>query len=203
MDRKREIINATLELAAEHGLRAVSIQQIADKVGIRKASVYNHFKSREEIVDAMYSYLREQSKLSIGAASMNLELLMKDRNLKEILMSVVSLYKKMSTSPDMLLFYKIIMSERTLDRSAADIMVTETEKMIQATTILFYALQAKGYVDMKNIEMAAFSFAMGIHSIIDYECDLAQLGKKSLQYTLERYVDEFCAMYGKDITYGG
>lgn len=198
MDRKIEIINATLELAAKNGLRTVSMQQIADKVGIKKASLYNHFKSREEIIEAMYSYLREKSKTSMGAPSMNLELLLKNRTLKEILMMVVSSYKTMSTSSDMYLFYKIIMSERSMDKSAAEIMVMETEKMIQATTILFYALQAKGFVDMKNIEMAAYSFAMGIHSIIDYECDLEQLNKTSSQYTLESYVDEFCSIYGKE-----
>ena len=49
-DRKNEIIKATLELAAESGLGTVSMQQIASKVGITKASLYNHFSSRDEIV---------------------------------------------------------------------------------------------------------------------------------------------------------
>ena len=39
MDRKKEIIYATLELASEIGLRAVSMQMIADRIGIKKASV--------------------------------------------------------------------------------------------------------------------------------------------------------------------
>ena len=38
-DRKNEIIKATLELAAENGLGTVSMQQIASKVGITKASL--------------------------------------------------------------------------------------------------------------------------------------------------------------------
>lgn len=197
MDRKTEIIYATLELAAEHGLRAVSMQQIADKVGIKKASVYNHFASREEIVEAMYDFLREQSKANTAAVPMSLEDLLKDKTLKEILMLVVNSYKNMSTSPEMYNFYKIIMSERSMDKTAAEIMVMETEKMIGATTMLFYGLQAKGYIDIKNIETAAFSFAMGIHSIIDYECDLAQTGKKNTKNTLENYIDEFCRVYGK------
>jgi len=195
MDRKTEIIYATLDLASEHGLRAVSMQMIADKVGIKKASVYNHFESREAIVEAMYEFLREQSKAS-NSAPINLEALMSDKSLKEILMTVVGSYKNMSTSSEMYAFYKIIMSERSLDKTAAEIMVMETEKMINATTMLFYALQAKGFVDIKNIETVAYSFAMGVYSIIDYECDLAQIGKSSTG-TLENYVDEFCRVYGK------
>lgn len=198
MDRKTEIIYATLQLAATNGLRSVSMQQIANEVGIKKASLYNHFKSREEIIEAMYSFLREKSKANIPSSSINLEQLLKNRTLKEILMTVVSSYKMMTTSSDMLLFYKIIMSERTMDKAACEIMVMETEKMIQATTILFYALQAKGFVYMKNIELAAYSFAMQIHSIIDYECDLEQLGRENSQYTLEKFIDEFCDIYGKE-----
>lgn len=62
MNRKEEIIMATLELAAEKGLGSVSMNMIADKVGIKKPSLYNHFVSKEEIVQAMYEYLREQAK---------------------------------------------------------------------------------------------------------------------------------------------
>lgn len=36
MTRKEEIIYATLELASEYGLKAVSLAQISDKVGIKK-----------------------------------------------------------------------------------------------------------------------------------------------------------------------
>ena len=46
-DRRNEIVFATLELAAENGLGSVSMQQIANKIGITKASLYNHFSSRD------------------------------------------------------------------------------------------------------------------------------------------------------------
>ena len=39
--RKKEIIMATLELAANKGLGNVSMNMIADKVGIKKPSLYN------------------------------------------------------------------------------------------------------------------------------------------------------------------
>ena len=52
-NRKEEFVYATLDLAAENGLGTVSMQQIAPKVGITKASLYNQFSSKEEIVSAM------------------------------------------------------------------------------------------------------------------------------------------------------
>ena len=77
-DRKEEIINATLELAAENGLGTVSMQQIADRVGITKASLYNHFSSRDEIVDAMYERLREASRMKAEAGRTDYDRLTED-----------------------------------------------------------------------------------------------------------------------------
>ena len=54
MDRKSEIIKATLELASENGLAAVSMNQIAEKLGISKPALYKHFESREEIIKTLY-----------------------------------------------------------------------------------------------------------------------------------------------------
>ena len=55
MNRKEEIVLVTLELAAEKGLANVSMSMIADKIGIKEPSLYKHFASKEEIVEAMYA----------------------------------------------------------------------------------------------------------------------------------------------------
>ena len=53
MNRKEEILHATLTLAAENGMKGVSMSQIADKVGIKAPSLYNHFKSKDDIIKEM------------------------------------------------------------------------------------------------------------------------------------------------------
>lgn len=50
---KREILNASLDLFSVHGYEATSTAQIADAVGIRKASLYSHFSSKQEILDEL------------------------------------------------------------------------------------------------------------------------------------------------------
>ena len=85
MDRKRDIINATLELASQNGLGTVSMQQIADKVGITKASLYNHFSSRDQIVEAMYDSLRAASKSNAGIGEVDYDKLLVSMSLKEII----------------------------------------------------------------------------------------------------------------------
>ena len=56
MDRgntKQEILEASLELFSVQGFEATSISQIANVVGIRKASLYSHFESKQEILDTL------------------------------------------------------------------------------------------------------------------------------------------------------
>ena len=38
------------------------MSMIADKIGIKKPSIYKHFSSKDEIVEALYQFPREQSK---------------------------------------------------------------------------------------------------------------------------------------------
>lgn len=50
---KQEILEVSLELFSTQGFEATSVSQIAEAVGIRKASLYSHFASKQEILDAL------------------------------------------------------------------------------------------------------------------------------------------------------
>ena len=63
MDRgntKREILEAALELFSVQGFEATSVSQIADAVGIRKASLYSHFENKQAILDALVRDVLDQ-----------------------------------------------------------------------------------------------------------------------------------------------
>ena len=194
-ERRREIVYATLELAAENGLGTVSMQQIADKVGIRKASLYNHFSSRDEIVETMYDILRQASK-ERGSITVDYEVLVSNGSMKDILLNAVDSYQRIVNDPQMSQFYKIVMSERPISKMASEIMVKETRTMIDATRRLFDALNRQGLASFDDIDAVAFSFSMTVHSIIDYQMDLAQAGMDADADMLERFIEGFCRTYG-------
>lgn len=50
---KQDILEAALDLFSVQGFEATSISQIAGAVGIRKASLYSHFESKQAILDAL------------------------------------------------------------------------------------------------------------------------------------------------------
>lgn len=57
---KQEILGAALELFSVQGYEATSVSQIADAVGIRKASLYSHFENKQSILDTLVGELLEQ-----------------------------------------------------------------------------------------------------------------------------------------------
>ena len=196
-DRRNEIVFATLELAAENGLGSVSMQQIANKIGITKASLYNHFSSRDEIVEAMYETIRQASKQKVVRTNIDYDVLAKSGTFYEVIMKAVSSYRAIVQEPQMFLFYKLIMAERSINPAAAEIMVKETKTMIDATKVLFRSLEANGKAEFMDLDSAAFSFSMAIHSIIDYGFDLENAGVGSNDDMLNGYIEEFCRLYGR------
>jgi AcrR family transcriptional regulator len=47
------ILTAALALFSEHGFEGTTLQQIADRLGLTKAALYYHFKSKDELLDAL------------------------------------------------------------------------------------------------------------------------------------------------------
>lgn len=186
---------ATLELAANKGLGNVSMNMIADKVGIRKPSLYNHFTSKEELVEAMYQFLREEAKKNANVGAIDYTVIFAGKSALEILRMMVGGYFNMNQQEHMLNFYKVIYSERSIQPMAAKILAEETEKMIIATKQLFYAMEVHKLLHFQNADMSAVSFAMTVHGLMDYELDLRSGGCKTENQernNLDEYLQWFC-----------
>lgn len=193
--RKKEIIMATLELAANKGLGNVSMNMIADKVGIKKPSLYNHFASKEELVEAMHQFLREEAKKNANVGAIDYTVIFAGKSALEILRMMVGGYFHMNQQEHMLNFYKVIYSERSIQPMAAKILAEETEKMIIATKQLFYAMEVHKLLHFQNADMSAVSFAMTVHGLMDYELDLRSGGCKTENQErndLDEYLQWFC-----------
>ena len=53
MTTRDRILNEALTLFAENGYDGTSVEEIAEKVGIKAPSLYNHFKGKEDILNAL------------------------------------------------------------------------------------------------------------------------------------------------------
>lgn len=64
-ERKNEILDAAEVLFAEKGFDHTSTNEILEAVGIAKGTLYHHFKSKEDIMDAIIE--RQSEKMLSGA----------------------------------------------------------------------------------------------------------------------------------------
>ncbi|WP_436775890.1 TetR/AcrR family transcriptional regulator [Yinghuangia sp. YIM S09857] len=52
-DTYDKVLGAAVELFAEQGFAGTSLQAIADRVGVTKAALYYHFRTKDELLDAL------------------------------------------------------------------------------------------------------------------------------------------------------
>ncbi|MRG97718.1 TetR/AcrR family transcriptional regulator [Polyangium spumosum] len=52
-DTRARLLDTTLRLFSERGVEGTSLQMIADELGVTKAAVYYHFKTKDEIIEAV------------------------------------------------------------------------------------------------------------------------------------------------------
>lgn len=199
MNNKETILKATLQLASEVGLGNVSLSQIAKKVGIQKTSLYSHFSSKEEIINSLYEYLRETAKHRNAVPVVDYESFGNGQEAFDILYQAVMNYMKITDDDDMNMFYRFIMSERVFHEEAAKIMIKETETMIAITKQLFYAMQVHKQLYFPDVDMAAISFAMTIHALIDYQYDKQFVERTDQRDMIKQYLTYFCNLYQVEV----
>jgi AcrR family transcriptional regulator len=72
-ETRLRILRAALEEFGGHGYHATSIQAIADRVGISKAAVLYHFKTKDEILAALAAPMLDAMEAALVAAEMSEE----------------------------------------------------------------------------------------------------------------------------------
>lgn len=65
---RREILSAAWDVARENGLAALTLREVAARVGMRAPSLYSHFSSKNAIYDAMFGQAwRSYEEMTDGA----------------------------------------------------------------------------------------------------------------------------------------
>jgi TetR/AcrR family transcriptional repressor of nem operon len=68
-DRKTEIIDTAANLVQSRSYSSFSYQDLSDALGIRKASIHHHFKTKEDLGIALAEHFRRQYGTRLGEIS--------------------------------------------------------------------------------------------------------------------------------------
>ena len=59
-DKREEIIEAALELIAEHGFHGAPMAMVAERAGVAAGTIYRYFENKDVLIQESYAFLEEQ-----------------------------------------------------------------------------------------------------------------------------------------------
>ena len=199
---KEKIIFESLRLFSQKGYDGVSMREIATVVGIKGASIYNHFKGKEEIFNAIFDEMKAH--YDNAAISMNIPVEQNDDTVnmylnideKGLLKMAESLLCFFCKDEFTVMFRKLLMSEQHRFPLAANMLKQYyIDAPILFQTQLFEGFQKQGAMKEFDAQVMALQFYSPIYCIL-CKNDLGVSFDECLQ-TIKKNVHEFCRLYTK------
>ena len=202
MDRgntKQEILKASLELFSVQGFEATSISQIADAVGIRKASLYSYFDSKQAILDAIVKeVLRQYGERSIFARA-NWE---KDADnlpltADEAVRMIQGQIRYILHDPAISRARKMLVIEQFQNPELAKLQTKQNySDVLGYFTGLIKCLIQKGVLAADDPEIMAAQFCLPISVWINL-CDREPDREQEVMELVERHIRQFFRLYAR------
>lgn len=202
MTTKEKIIFESLKLFSRKGYDGVSMREIAAAVGIKGASIYNHFSGKEDIFEAIFDTMK--MRYDNTAESMNIPMEENNKTVKTyldtdevgLLKMAESLLYFFCKDEFTVMFRKLLISEQHKYPLAAKLLKQYyIEAPIQFQTQLFAGFQKNGYMKEYDANIMALHFYSPIYYILSKN-DLGVSYEECLQ-TVKSHVHGFCLLYKK------
>lgn len=162
-----KVIRAFLDASFMRSEGNTSLADIADILHIKKASLYNHFESRDDIVektlDSCSDYLAAISFIPNDIASVA-----NKYPAETVLKGIITRYVKMHEKSPLFQIYTFVESMKYFNKRAADIISEENRKLIEQTekTLLELSKFKKISIEEDRIRPAAKWFVAGINDLL-------------------------------------
>ena len=194
---KQEILEASLELFSVQGFEATSISQIANAVGIRKASLYSHFENKQAILDALVKQVLEQYETHSMFARSNQEKAAGDRPLTPE--AVVQMIQEQ---------IRYILHDRSVSRARKMLVVEQYRNpelaklqtkqnytgVLEYFTGLMKQLIRQGILTDEDPEIMAAQFCLPISVWINL-CDREPEREPEVMELVDRHIRQFFRLY--------
>ncbi|MDD2400419.1 MAG: TetR/AcrR family transcriptional regulator, partial [Sulfurovum sp.] len=105
---KEKILKTSLKLFSTKGYASTTVRDIAGAMGIKQSALYNHFKSKDEILETLISDLTSSAIVTIFEDKDSQELYKQG---KSVLMSIATIFKLLSFDAQNEALFKLLMQE--------------------------------------------------------------------------------------------
>jgi len=119
---KKRVFESAIKLFVSNGFEGVSLKDIADDVGIRQSAIYNHFKTKQEMLDTIYDYYRHYFILNRSTLE-DIEPVLRSGTILDIIKCVRYSFSE-ENEPKLFDITKIIFQRNSMDERAQEIFVS-------------------------------------------------------------------------------
>lgn len=164
---KQKILNTAIDLFSQRGFNGVSIRDITRQVGIKESSLYNHYKSKDEILDIIFSYYQKEIVKMIPTESEMVELV-DNHTPYEALKKMLIKSKTHGENPLVGKIYRIICMEKFKNEQARDISLNEMSRTaISSIEKVIGLMVERKVIKQVDPKMIAKEYFYVIHSLVD------------------------------------
>lgn len=202
VNTKDQILDVALDLLSIRGYEATSISQIADAVGLRKASLYSHFASKQDILDTLIEELtNEYNQHSIFAkADWDDPQFTKDKkgkSVETIISEIQGQIRYIIHDPKISKIRKLLTIEQFQNETLKKIQSKLTyEDVLRYNLGQINFLIKEGILKDENPDIMAAQLAWPI-SMWTNLCDREPEREAEAMELLNRHVRQFFRVYGK------
>lgn len=149
------IIQKSVHLFALKGYANVSMREIANEVGIKASSIYNHYSGKEALLESIFNYFREKIEVDIFKELRHAE----GMSLKECLERNMQISDALFTQPMISDISKIVIKEQFHNESSRQLLLTELiQKPLKIYTDIFQKFMNEGRMKRIDPLLAAKEF---------------------------------------------
>ena len=159
---KDRILETSIELFSTRGFFGVSIRDIAKTVGIKESSIYNHFKSKEEILDTIFDQFQDAMEQTIPSDEA-LEKALGGLSAEDFWKVGLMKFTDKTETPRMENISKIILYEMFRNQRARDLAISELFTRQQDVVRKIFSLMIeRGVIADLDVDAlaTAYSYAM-------------------------------------------
>lgn len=204
MSTKKKILDEALTLFSEKGYANVFVADIAGAVGIKAPSLYKHYKSKQDIFNAILeemkaSYDKQAQSLNMNGNNATADaMVFSDVSEDGLVQMGVGLFMYFLHDEYAQKFRKMLTIEQFHNSELAELFTKQyADEPLNYQSAMFSILCAGGVLKEFNPDVMALQFYAPIYMILTM-CDRQPQREGELVALLENHIRQFSRLYSKE-----
>ncbi len=195
MTTKERILDEALTLFSQNGYDGTSVEQIAEKVGIKAPSLYKHYKGKEDILNAIIDNAEARYEESFGSEKHIGRLPESKESFVRVTMEKISFT---ISDPMIRKIRKFLVQEQFRSERLAKITTRHQLDGLQGMyTKIIEGMMSKGLIKEDNAALLATELTAPVVLLIAKADRQPQCEQESMD-SIEQHIRHFCDVYMKE-----